>query len=397
MKRLLTSAATALALSATPSMAADWQTITEEAKGQTVYFNAWGGSEAINSYIAWAGEQIAKEYDVNLELVKINDAAQVVARILAEKEAGKSSGGSVDLIWVNGENFRTLQSNGLLQAPWTQSLPSYAYVDVEGKPTTTLDFGVPVNHQEAPWGMAQLVFMHDTATLAEPPRTMAQLLDYAIANPGRVTYPALPNFHGTTFIKQAILELAPDPGLLARPVTDVNFAATTAPLWDFLDQLHPHLWSEATTFPTDAQQMRQMFDDQVLDLAMSFNPSEASRAIANGQLADTVRTYIHDVGTLGNTHFVAIPYNSDSAAGAKVVANFLMSPAAQAHKSDPNVWGDPTVLAVGRLKPSDKALFSQVERGVATLAPEEMVPVLSEPHASWVEALEQEWTLRYAN
>ena len=32
--------------------------IEAEAKGQTVYFNAWAGSEQINAYIAWAGQEL---------------------------------------------------------------------------------------------------------------------------------------------------------------------------------------------------------------------------------------------------------------------------------------------------------------------------------------------------
>ena len=38
--------------------AADWPQIVERARGQTVYFNAWGGDETVNAYIAWAGEQV---------------------------------------------------------------------------------------------------------------------------------------------------------------------------------------------------------------------------------------------------------------------------------------------------------------------------------------------------
>jgi putative thiamine transport system substrate-binding protein len=52
----------AMALSQ-PARAADpdprnWDAVLEEARGQTVYFNAWGGSENINSYIDWAGSTL---------------------------------------------------------------------------------------------------------------------------------------------------------------------------------------------------------------------------------------------------------------------------------------------------------------------------------------------------
>lgn len=54
---------TALALSLSlPVLAqADWAQIQTEAKGQTVYFNAWGGSEATNAYINWAAKEVKRD------------------------------------------------------------------------------------------------------------------------------------------------------------------------------------------------------------------------------------------------------------------------------------------------------------------------------------------------
>jgi putative thiamine transport system substrate-binding protein len=47
--------------------AADWAALEAQAKGQTVYFNAWAGSEPINAYIGWAAEQVKARYGVTLE------------------------------------------------------------------------------------------------------------------------------------------------------------------------------------------------------------------------------------------------------------------------------------------------------------------------------------------
>ncbi|MEM6986742.1 MAG: ABC transporter substrate-binding protein [Pseudomonadota bacterium] len=398
MIRLATAAALAWVASviSVPVFSADWAEIEAEAQGQTVYFNAWGGSDAINRYIAWAAEETQSRFGVTVEHVKIDDTAAVVARILAEQTAGRTSDGTVDLIWVNGENFRTLKSNGLLYGPWTQDAPNYALVDTDGKPTTTIDFGEPVDNLEAPWGMAQLVFMHDTASTSDHPTSMSELLAFAKANPGRVTYPNPPNFHGTTFIKQALLELTDSPDALLQPAAEADdIDAVLAPLWGYLDALHPHMWRGGENHPKDAQVMRQMLDDGEIDISLSFNPNEASRAIAEGQLADTVRTYIHTGGTLGNTHFVAVPFNSSNAAGAKVFANFLMSANAQAEKANPDVWGDPSVLAQDKLSDAERALFDALPLGIATLSPAELSPTLPEPHASWVSELEARWQQRY--
>ena len=387
--------ATAGGLAGARANDAGWDAVLERARGQTVFFNAWGGSQQINDYIAWAGGQIQDRYGVELRHTKVADTADVVSRILAEKTAGRTDGGSVDLVWINGENFAAMKRNGLLGAPFTDDLPNFALVDTDGKPTTLVDFTVPTDGLESPWGMAQMVFVYDTARLEDPPASMPALLAHLEANPGRFTYPLPPDFLGTTFLKQALIELADDREPLLRPVEDSDFAAVTAPLWDYLDALHPHLWRGGETFPTSSGATFQMLDDGEIDITYTFNPGAASSAIEDGRLPDTVRTYVLSGGTLGNTHFVAIPFNSSAREGAMVVANFLLSPEAQLRKEDPRIWGDPTVLSMDRLSDADARAFADLPRGIATLAPEALGRPQLEPHASWTGALESEWLTRY--
>lgn len=380
----------------TYSAAQEWQDIVTKADGQTVYFHAWGGDENINDYIQWAAERVADEYGVEVNHVK-NVAPNAVNQVLSEKAAGNNSDGAVDLIWINGENFAAMKENDLLYGAFTQDLPNYQLVDTENKPTTLFDFTVPVDNLEAPWGMAQLVFLRDSEFVQQAPNSAQDLLEFANNNPGRFTYPAPPAFHGTTFVKQILIELTEENAALNSPVEQANFDEITAPLWAYLDELHPLMWRNGNTFTDGAPRMRQLLNDSEIYISLSFNPFEASNSIATGELPDTVRTYIHGSGTIGNTHFLAIPYNSGSAEGAMVLANFLMSPEAQARKANTDIWGDPTVLAMDKLTSDDRARFNALPRGVATLSNQELSNVLLEPHASWVEALERAWLERYAN
>ncbi|TCS38204.1 ABC transporter substrate-binding protein [Reinekea marinisedimentorum] len=386
-----------LAMTAAATASAEnWQSTVTEAKGQTVYFHAWGGDENINDYIQWAADEVKDQYNITVRHVK-NVAPNAVSQVLAEKAAGKNSGGAVDLIWINGENFANMKEAGLLYGSFTQDLPNYQFVDTENKPTTLYDFTVPVDNLEAPWGMAQLVFMYDSEMVANHPNNASELLSFAQSNPGRFTYPAPPAFHGTTFIKQILLELGNGNEALFSPVDQADFAAVTAPLWRYLDQLHPAMWQQGKTFTDGAPRMKQLLNDGEIFISLSFNPFEASSAIANGELPDTIRTYIHEAGTIGNTHFVTIPFNASHPEAAMVFANFLMSPQAQARKANADIWGDPTVLSMTKLNSSDRAVFNALPKGIATLSNEELANVLREPHASWVEALEAAWLQRYGN
>jgi putative thiamine transport system substrate-binding protein len=375
----------------------NWEAVLAEAKGQTVYWHAWAGEPRINAFIAWAGEQVESRYGVKLVHVKLADTAEAVSRVVAEKAAGTDEGGAVDLIWLNGENFASMKRQGLLiPAPWAEQLPAFAATDPDNNPAVRSDFTVPVEGQEAPWGKAQIIFYHDTAVEPEPPRSIAAFLDWARANPGRFTYPLPPDFLGSTFLKQAVLELAADKGALYHPVDKSDFDAITQPLWPYLDALHPYLWRQGKAFPANSSELRRLLADNEISIAFAFNPSEASSAIANGELPETVRSYVLEAGTIGNVHFLTIPYNAAHKAGAMVLVNFLLSPEAQARKQDPAVWGDATVLALGKLAPQDRARFEALSLGVATLSPEALGPPLPEPHPSWMEAIEREWLRRYS-
>ena len=243
--------------------------------------------------------------------------------------------------------------------------------------------------------MAQVVFYYDTARLETPPTTMEALAAYAAANPGRFTYPQPPNFLGSTFFKQALIEFVPDASVLQAPVDEADYDAATAAFWTFMDGLTPSLWRQGRAYPQNESRQIQLMADGEIDLAISFNPNEASNAIANGQLQNTVRTFVMDAGSIGNASFVAIPYNANAKAGAMVVANFMMSPEAQAMMQDPEVWGLGTVLDLAKLSGEDRARFDALELGIATLPPSELGATLPEPHPSWMVKLEEDWTERY--
>ena len=127
-------------------------------------------------------------------------------------------------------------------------------------------------------------------------------------------------------------------------------------------------------------------------MALTFNPNEPANLVAAGELPETTIAWQHRDGTIGNTHFVAIPVNARAKAAAQVTANFLLSPEAQARKADLKVWGDPTVLDVSKLSAPDKALFpSQALPGSV----KDPAPTIPEPHGSWVPLIEAVWLERY--
>lgn len=234
-------------LLAAPLYAADgWQAIQQQAKGQTVWFNAWAGDPAVNRYLEWVSGEMQTHYAITLKIVPLADAADAVKRIQTEAAAGRKTNGSVDLLWVNGENFRTLKEANLLETGWAQTLPNWRYVDTR-KPVTE-DFAVQTDGAESPWGGAQLTFIARKASMPAPPVDPQALLAYAQQHPGKISYPRPPDFTGTAFLEQLLMTLTAHPEALQK-APDSTFAEVTAPLWDYLDTLHPLLWREGKDFP----------------------------------------------------------------------------------------------------------------------------------------------------
>jgi putative thiamine transport system substrate-binding protein len=375
-----------------------WESVLGRARGQTVYWNAWAGDEKTNAFIAWVGEQVKSRYGVNVVHTRLKDTSEAVTRVIAEKSSGRNEGGAVDLIWINGPNFLAMKQQGLLSGPITESLPNFKYVDTTKKRSNVIDFTTPVDGLAVPWSLAQIVFVYDSARLKNPaelPRSALAMLDWSRSHPGRLTHPKVSNFLGSTFLKQALVDLLVDPSVLQAPATDATFAQVTAPLWIWYDQLKPTLWRQGRQFPDNGSAQRQLLNDGEIDITISFNLAEAAASVGAGLLPETVRSFTFSKGTIGNTSFVAIPYNAAHKDGALVVANFLIDPEAQARAQDIRYLGNLNVLDLSKLPAAAQALFDHLFRSAALPTAAELGAPLLEPHASWMTRIEAEWQKRY--
>ena len=381
---------------ATQTHAQTWQDTVDAARGQTVYWHAWGGDPRTNNYIDWVDAQMQARFGITVEHVPLTDTAEAVTRVLSERAAGQNTGGAVDLIWINGPNFLAMKEQDLLFGPFVQRLPNARFVDLSPDAPASVDFTVPVDGLEAPWRLAKFVFIHDSARVPNPPQSMDELLDWARDNPGRFTHPDPANFMGASFLKQALISLVDSPAILQNPVSEADYTALTAPLWAWYDALRPLMWREGETFPENESIQARLLNDGEIDITMSFDPSYAAAAINLGLLPDTARVFVPEGGTLGNISFVAIPYNAAHVEGAQVVADFLLSPEAQAHMQNIDNLGAFSVLDPALMDAEAAPFFADLPQSPALPELADLGPTLLEPHASWMTAIAEDWAARYA-
>jgi len=344
--------------------------IASAAQGQTVRWWMFGGDDRINAYVDDIVIPAARAAGVNLERVPVGDTADAVQRVIAQRRAGRESGGAVDLIWINGENFAAGKEADLWLDNWVRDLPNSRFVDFTD-PTIANDFQVPVDGQEAPWSRAAFALAYDSAEVDEPPRTYAALMDYARSNPGRFTYPAPPDFTGSAFVRQVVAAMGEDRA----------FA--------YLRELKPLMYRDGETFPESPDELNELFANGQVDFTMSYEANFVAAEVDQGTFPRSTRPFVLGEGALVNVSYVTIPADAAHKPGAQVVANLLMSPELQAKKADPEILGIPTVLDIGRLPPNVRSQFEELAQSPYVLS--DFGKIEQELAASRVEPLEQRW------
>lgn len=360
-----------------------------KAKKTTVKFYMWGGSAPINKWVdTFVADRLQEKYGISLERVPM-DAPVFVNKLLTEKQAGKAKG-TIDLMWINGENFKNAKEAGLLHGPVADGLPSVtSYVDPA---SMAFDFGYPVENYEVPYGKAQFVFIHDAAVVSPPPDSFKALASWVKANPGRFTYPQPPDFTGSAFIRQAFYAVTGGHEQYMKGFDEALYAANVPKLWAYLKDMAPYLWQKGENYPKTSAALELLFERGEVDLNMSYHQAHASNKIIQGKYPDTVRTFVMGEGSIYNTHFTAIAFNAPNLAGAMVTADFLASPEAQLSKNNPENWGDFTVLDMGKLDDADKKAFEALDLGKATL-PLNVLNAAAVPEvpAGYLTRLEEDW------
>ncbi len=326
-----------------------WEQVLREARGETVNWWMYGGDERVNAYVRRHVTPAAARLGVELRQVPVTDTADAVARVVAQRRAGKAGSGSVDLIWINGENFASGKQAGLWLEDWATGLPNARFVD-QRDPSIATDFQVPVDAQESPWSRAAFVFATDHARVPEPPRDLDELLAWAREHPGRFTYPAPPNFTGSAFVRQVVQAKGEDAA------------------FDYLTKLGPLMYRRGEVLPRSEAELNDLFGNGKVDFAMSYDASFVLSAVRKGQFPDTARPFLLGGGALTNVSFVTIPADAAHAAGAQVVANLLLDPRLQALKADPQVLGNPTVLTLERLRGEARRRFEDAASSPYLLA-----------------------------
>jgi putative spermidine/putrescine transport system substrate-binding protein len=367
---------------------AEWQKIQTSAKGQTVNFYMWGGGAKINDYVNKYLAPLAAQQGVTLNQVKLNGTPDAVNKVLAEKQAGNLTNGSVDMIWINGNNFATGVQANIWNCGWSTKLPNAKYVDW-GNSSVANDFGLPVNGCEAPWATASSGLVYDSKVMTKTNvSSMANFVAWIKANPGKFTYPAPPDFNGSMTVRRLAYYANGGASSFLGAFNQTTFDSTMRVTADFLNGLKPYLWRQGKTYPADIGALQKLYATGEVSAYVNYGALSDWVNVKSGLFPATTKVSALD-GMIGNISYITIPFNSPHFAGAQVVANLMHSPAAQLEMQAQGVIGSPAInMNMTTLSGSYRALpINPGGVSPAVLAKN----ALPEPNSNWVNAIDAGW------
>ena len=236
------------------------------------------------------------------------------------------------------------------------------------------------------------------ARTENPPKSIAELIDWVKESPGEFTYPAATDFNGSVFVRHVFYHAAGGPEALLGDFDQEKFDTIAPKAWAILNEMEPYLWREGETYPNAIASLAQLFANREVALYFDYDPAIFGINVENGIFPETTRSYGLQDGTIGNTNYVAIPYNSPNKAAAMVAANYLLSFDTQYEKAKSNVWGAAPAIDVTKLDDDAAARFAALPRHPAVVAPEVLArKSLPELHPDWISAIEKGWQENVGN
>ncbi|WP_377888671.1 ABC transporter substrate-binding protein [Alkalihalobacillus sp. R86527] len=367
----------------------DWTEIEKDAEGTEVNLFMWGGDEGVNRYIDdWATPMLKETHNITLNRQPMN-TEEFMQKLLTEKRAGKNKG-TIDIIWINGANFKNAKNANLLLGSFSNKLPNFKKYIGSDNPSEAFDQGTKIDGMEAPWGSVQFVFNYDSKKIDTPPKTFDELKSWIAKNPGKFTYPNVSDFTGNTFVKHLLVASASDRvDVMAKEFNQDLVDKSGEYVWSYLNEIKPNLWRSGKTYPESLTKLDTLYSQGEVWMTMGFNEARAESLIKDGTFPESTKSFVLEVpGSISNNHYLSIPFNSPNPAGAMTVINFLESPEAQIAKLDPEMWGEGMVLDYDKLKKEDIKKIEALNRGESVLPSEKLndskLPDLDTGYTEWI-------------
>jgi putative spermidine/putrescine transport system substrate-binding protein len=340
---VVAAASIALGLAAPASRAAS-QTIQVYISADTNIQDLWVKTLVPAFKLAYPG------YDVNVTFDLHGDHdAQETAKITAAAVLHKDPG--VDLI--DGGFVTTLGAAGLLYRPNAGLLPNIKDVN-----KTVLAAG----KGGIPYRGSSVLLAYNSKNVTTPPATLDDLLAWIKAHPGKFTYNA-PSGGGSgySFVQTVVdkyLTNADRNTLVQQAAPDLE--SKWAQGLETLRQLNKYTYGQNGTYPANNAETLKDLATGLVDMGTVWSDQFASALKAGTMPAEIKVTQISNPSLTGGASYLGIPNGSLNKTGARLLANWVLSPAAQNLIVSGTLNGFP-VIPLNKLDATATAAFKGVD------------------------------------
>ena len=146
--------------------------------------------------------------------------------------------------------------------------------------------------------------IYDSERVSAAPRSMAELLDWIKANPGRFTYPAPPDFTGSLFLRHFVFHVAGGFDAKLLEFDQATFDELAPKIWAILNDIEDSLWRNGETYPEVVGALHDLYSNREIDMTMTDVPGTAAGLVEIGRFPESTSTFVFNEGTLGNTSYL---------------------------------------------------------------------------------------------
>lgn len=352
----------------------NWDSILAAAKGKTVNYHQSGTNAIMNEWLNTVVKDAVGRYDIGWNYTPATGTLDVVNLVSSEMSAGRTENGSVDFMWVNGENFFSLKDNNYLYGPFLNSLPNLEYVDPDNI-NLKYDCGTPIDDMEAPFQATFSVFWANTDVIprSDLPENPAEFLAFAKKYPGQFIYAEPGNSSGTYFVGTIIAGLCGSEiwsRINKEAIPKDELKRLIEPALEFLRELNPYLWNKGTSFPANGSIVVQLFGDGEINFCFASSMPQAY--MDAGSVPAATRPFFFKSGVIHDFWYLAIPSNAANKAAALVAINAIMDPLIQISQFE--TVGYYPFSDYEFLNPEQQAAFDNIKWGPGVIKPQEMLP-----------------------
>lgn len=355
----------------------DWEWIESSAANTTVNIYTTVIDEEMKSWLSGKFSKTIKEkHNIYLNVKKL-DFVDIIS-LFENDILHEVKNGQIDLIILRDDEFTILKEKSFLYSEITNKMPNFKtnvnLLDLE----VSTEHGTPLDGFASPFSKEQFVLMFDEDVLETYPHSTDELLEFLKENKKTFTYPnPLKEKVGGEFIRTVIYEIIGEDKLLeifstAEMLSTDILYDTIKPALDYLIELDKYILKDSGAYFSRLDDIDYLFTEGELYFTMSSDFAYPEDAIKVEKYPDGAKSFIFDLGTIGDTIFVAVPINASNKSGAIVTINEMLSVDMQVFKYNPKEWGTLPAIDINILSETNADKFKKMGVKRNTLRVEEL-------------------------